>query len=115
MGLPQATTGKLDFCGSCNRPLEKGDVCARCGWSNAEKVRHCRTCKRKLVLVSGVTRRKSVVVLLGLASVVIAAGVFLLFGPYIAFSALGVCGGLVFVGDAASLRYACKTLSLIHI
>lgn len=112
VGLPQASTGKLDFCGSCNRPLEKGDVCTRCGWSNGEKVRHCRTCKKKLVLVSGVTRRKTVVVLLGVASLVVAAGVYVLFGPFLAFSALGVCGALVFVGDAASLRYACKTCTV---
>lgn len=112
VGLPPPTQGKLDFCGSCNRPLEKGDVCARCGWSNGEKVRHCRTCKKKLVLVSGVTRRTSVVVLLGVLAVAVAAGVFFVFGPFVALSAFGLCGAFVFVGDALSLRYACKTCTV---
>jgi hypothetical protein len=112
VGLPPTTTGKIEFCGSCNRHVEKGDLCARCGWNNAEKHRHCRQCKKKLSLVSIATRSVAATALFSAAALAIGAAVGVLFGVVAGISAAVLCGALVIVADALTLRYACKTCTV---
>ena len=112
LGLPPATTGKIDFCGSCNRPVERGEICSRCGWNNADMERHCRQCKKKLSLVSMVTRSVVATALFSVAVLAIAAAVVVLFGVSAGVSAVALCGGLVVLADALTLRYSCKTCTV---
>ena len=112
IGLPPATTGKIDFCGSCNRPVERGEICSRCGWNNADKERHCRQCTKKLSLVSMVTRSVVATTRFAVAVLTIGAGVVVLFGVSAGISALALCAGLVVLADALTLRYTCKTCTV---
>ncbi|MEZ4303003.1 MAG: hypothetical protein R3B70_49220, partial [Polyangiaceae bacterium] len=110
---PPARSGSaLDFCGSCKAPVEKGDTCARCGWNNGEKLRHCRQCKKTLVLRSKVSKSPALLGGIAVASLALAGGSLVLFGALAAVAAVGVGVALGFVADAATLRYACRTCTV---
>jgi hypothetical protein len=111
-GSASPSQSKLDFCGSCKAPIEKGDTCARCGWNNAEKWRHCRQCKKKLSIVSAVSRRQASLGLVALGAFAIGGAVGALFGPFAGAAALAASAAAAFVLDALTLRFACKTCTV---
>lgn len=110
--VPPPGRASLQACASCKSPVDKGDVCSRCGWSNADKLRRCRTCKKKLVLCSNITKSPVLVAAVAAGSIAMGAAALLIFGPLagVAGLALGVCLG--FVGDSLTLRYACETCTV---
>src|SRR5581483_2983253 len=48
----------LEPCASCTRPVEKDEICSRCGYSNLGKTRYCRQCKGELSIGSLITSRR---------------------------------------------------------
>lgn len=105
-------SAKIDFCGSCTRPVDKGETCTRCGWNNARKVRSCRQCKRPLVVVSAVTHKPAVLGAIAIASCVISVALFFLFGGVVAAALLSLCAGASLLVDALTLRHACKSCAV---
>lgn len=112
ISVPPPSRASLQFCASCKSPVEKGDVCARCGWNNAEKQRHCRQCKKKLALVSGVSRSPVLIGLIAVGSIALGAGALLLFGVIAGLAALAFGLGLGLAADALTLRYACASCTV---
>lgn len=112
LSLPPPSTSKLDFCAACKNPVEKGETCSRCGWNNAEKERHCRQCKRKLSVVSAVSRSPVLTGAAALGAIAIggALAAMLGAGAGLAGLALGAC--LALVGDGSTVRYACKVCTI---
>lgn len=110
--IPPPSRTALQACASCKSPVEKGDTCSRCGWSNADKLRRCRTCKKKLVLCSNISKSPMLVAAVAAGAIAMGAAGLLIFGALagVAGLALGVCLG--FVGDSLTLRYACETCTV---
>lgn len=110
--IPPPSRTSLQTCASCKSPVEKGDTCSRCGWSNTDKQRHCRTCKKKLVLRSNISKSPALIAAVAAGSIALGAAALLLFGALagVAGLALGACLG--FVGDALTLRFACETCTV---
>ena len=112
LSLPPPSTAKLDFCAACKGPVDKGETCGRCGWNNAEKERHCRQCKRKLSVVSAVSRKSAALGVAALGVLAIGAGVLVLLGPAAGAAGLALGACLAFVIDSSTLRYACKSCTI---
>ena len=110
--IPPPSRTSLQFCGACKAPIDKGEICSRCGWSNADKQRHCRQCKKKLVLVSNVSKSPVLVGAIAAGSLAMGAGALVLFGGFPGVAALAFGAGLGFLGDAFTLRFACKTCTI---
>ena len=112
LSMPPPSAAKLDFCASCKGPVDRGETCPRCGWNNAEKERHCRQCKRKLSVVSAVSRKSAALGVAALGVLAIGAGVLVLLGPAAGAAGLALGACLAFVIDSSTLRYACKSCTI---
>lgn len=112
LSVPPPSRAPIQFCASCKSPVEKGEICSRCGWSNVEKQRHCRQCKKKLALVSNISKSVVLMAAIGAASIAMAAGALVVFGALVAVAAFLFGIFLGFAGDAATLRYACKSCTI---
>lgn len=112
LGMPAQSAAKLDFCGSCSRPVDKGETCARCGWSNVTKERHCRQCKKKLSIVSAISRKPAIVGLFAIGCIAAFAAGFVLFGMAAGAGAAAFVATLAFVADGFTLRYACRSCTV---
>ena len=112
LSLPPPSTAKLDFCAACKGPVDKGETCGRCGWNNAEKERHCRQCKRKLSVVSAMSRRPALAGVAAVGALAIGGGLLALLGAGAGVAGLALGGCLAFVADGFSARYACKVCTV---
>jgi hypothetical protein len=112
LSLPPPSTSKLDFCAACKAPVDKGETCSRCGWNNAEKERHCRQCKRKLSVVSAMSRSAALTGVAALGAVAIGGALLAMLGAGAGVAGLALGGCLAFVADGFTVRYACKVCTV---
>lgn len=110
--VPPPSRASLAYCGSCKGPIEKGEICQRCGWSTAEKQRHCRQCKKKLALVSNVSRSPVLLAAIAAGAIAMGAAALVLFGALAGLGALLFGVTLGFLGDGLTLRWACKSCTV---
>ncbi|MBK8253937.1 MAG: hypothetical protein IPK82_14900 [Polyangiaceae bacterium] len=110
--IPAPPRTSLDYCGSCKGPVEKGDTCSRCGFNNASRIRHCRSCKKPLSLVSKITKEKTLAGLIGVGSLAMAGGFGFLFGPVAGVAGVLLGAAIGFLGDGLTLRYACRACAV---
>lgn len=110
--VPPPSRASLAYCGSCKGPIEKGEICQRCGWNTAEKQRHCRQCKKKLALVSNVSRSPVLLAAIAAGSIAMGAAALVLFGALAGLGALLFGVALGFLGDGLTLRWACKSCTV---
>ena len=109
---PSEERKSLEPCPSCSRPVEKGEVCARCGWNLFDKHRVCRQCKGDLDLGSLATRKRLIPAALLVAAIAGAVAVFLFVGPLPAGAVVAAAVAVVFFIDAGTLGYHCAKCNL---
>lgn len=102
------TQKSLEMCGSCQRPVEQGEVCTRCGWHNAKKKRVCRSCKGELELTGIGAVPKGLIALAVLVGVAGAAGATFLGGPLLAPAPLIAAVAIVFFAAGARVDVRCS-------
>ncbi len=112
LSLPPPSAAKLDFCAACKGPVDKGETCSRCGWNNAEKERHCRQCKRKLSVVSAMSRPSPAMGVAAVGALAIGGGLLALIGAGAGIAGVALGGCLAFLADGFTVRYACKVCTV---
>jgi hypothetical protein len=96
----------LDHCAACNKRIEKGAVCAACGYCNRDSKRYCRKCEREVRVASDGLLRKPWVLAVAALLLMVAASAFYFIGVFAAgvVAALAVGAALILYGRRMDVR-----------
>ncbi|MEJ7727779.1 MAG: hypothetical protein WKG00_01035 [Polyangiaceae bacterium] len=96
----------LDHCAACNKRIERGAVCAACGYCNRDSKRYCQKCEREVRVASDGTLRKPWVLVVATLLLAAAAAAFYFIGAFAAgvVAALSVGGALLVYGRRMAVR-----------